>query len=65
MSIHWRENLESSDMFNITSYDHHQLYISRLDQGYITDNNEAVNYVLDNFIPYKSYKYKVTANCIC
>ena len=47
-NIHWRENIQSSDIFNINSYfNHHQLYISRVDQGYVTDINEAVKYDLD------------------
>ena len=64
-NIQWRENLESSDLFKFTSfYNHHQLYISRLDNGHVTDIKKAVNYVLDNIIPYKAYKNEVAANCL-
>ena len=63
--IQWRENRKSIILFDITSsYDHNHLYISSLDQGFIADINEAVNYVLDSIIPYKLFEYKVTANCL-
>ena len=31
---------------------------------FIKDINEPVDYILDEFKPFKSYKYKVTANCL-
>ena len=58
-NMHRRENLDSGDIFIFTSsFKRHQLYISSIDQGYITDIKEAVNYILDNIITYESYKYK-------
>ena len=53
--IHCRANLESSDIFNITSsFNHRQLYINRLHQDYNTDISEAVSYFPNNIITYKS-----------
>ena len=52
--IHLREKRESSDTYNITSSSNNcQLYISRLDQDYITNIDEYVNYGLEDIIPYK------------
>ena len=76
MNKHMRESVISSDPrsgytnpsfannYTIKStFNQKQLYITKPD-SYINDINEPIDYILDGFKPFKSYKYKVTANCI-
>ena len=63
MNRHWRENVVLNDNYNIkSSFNQRQLYITKSNGGFIKDINEPVDYILDQFKPFKSYKYKVTAN---
>ena len=72
MNKHWRENVVLNDLrssfannYNIkSSFNQRQLYITKSNGSFIKDNNEPVDYILDEFKPFKSYKYKVTANCL-
>ena len=65
MNKHWRENVVLNDNYNIkSSFNQRQLYITKSNGSFIYDNNEPVDYILDEFKPFKSYKYKVTANCL-
>ena len=45
-----------------SSFNQKQLYITK-PGSYIIDINEPIDYILDGFKPFKSYKNKVTANC--
>ena len=65
MNKHWRENVVSNDDYNIkSSFNQKQLYITKSNGSFIKDINEPVDYILDEFKPFKSYEYKVTANCL-
>ena len=46
-----------------SSFNQRQLYITK-PRSYTNDINEPIDYILDGFKPFKSYKYKVTANCL-
>ena len=62
---HWREKVAQDNNYNNkSSYNQRQLYITKSDDNFIKDINEPIDYILDEFKPFKSYKYKVTANCI-
>ena len=75
MNKHMRESVISNDLSfanqgtcltdNYTiksSFNQRQLYITQ--SGiYINDISEPIEYILDGFKPFKSYKNKVTANC--
>ena len=71
MNKHWRENVVLKDLrssfannYNIkSSFNQRQLFITKSNGSFIKDINEPVDYILDKFKPFKSYKYKVTANC--
>ena len=61
----WRENVVLNDNYNIkSSFSQKQLYITKSNGIFIKDINEPVDYILDEFKPFKSYKNKVTANCL-
>ena len=65
MNKHWRENVVSNDNYNIkSSFNQKQLYTTKSKGSFIKDINEPVDYLLDEFKPFKLYKYKVTANCL-
>ena len=79
MNKHWRENVVLNDLrssfanqgtcfadnYNIkSSFNQRQLYITKSNGNFIKDINEPVDYILDEIKPFKSYKYKVTANCL-
>ena len=65
MNKHWRENVSLDENYNIkSSFNQRQLYITKSNNSLIKDINEPVDYILDEFKPFKSYKYKVTANCL-
>ena len=72
MNKHWRENVVLNDLrcsfadnYNIkSSFNQKQLYITKSNGSFIKDINEPVDYILDEFKPFKSYTYKVTANCL-
>ena len=65
MKKHWRENVVLNDNYNIkSSFNQRQLYITKSNCSFIKDINEPVDYILDEFKPFKSYKYKDTANCL-
>ena len=65
MNKHWRENVAQDNNFNIkSSFNQRQLYITKSDDSFIKVINEPIGYTLDGFKPFKSYKYKVTANCV-
>ena len=76
MNKHMRESVISTDPRNgytnpsfadnytiKSSFNQRQLYITK-PGSYINDINEPIDYILDGFKPFKSYKYKVTANCL-
>ena len=46
-----------------SSFNQRQLYNTK-PGSYINDINESIDYILDGFKRFKSYKYKVTANCL-
>ena len=65
MNKHWRENVVLNDKYNNkSSLYQRQLYITKSNGSFIMDIIEPVDYILDEFKPFKSYKYKVTANCL-
>ena len=65
MKKHWRENVAQDNNFNIkSSFNQKQLFITKSDDCFIKDVNEPIGYILDEFKPFKSYKYRVTANCV-
>ena len=65
MNKHWRENVVLNDNYNIkSSFNQRQLYITKSNGSFIKDINEPVDYISDEFKPFKSYKYKVTVNCL-
>ena len=65
MNKNWRENVVLHDNYNIkSSFNQRQLYITKSTASYINDFNEPIDYILDGFKPFKSYKYKVNANCL-
>ena len=62
MKKHWRENVAQDKNFNIkSSFNQRQLYITKSDDSFIKDINEPIDYILDGFKSFKSYKFKVTA----
>ena len=64
LNKHWRENVVLNDNYkNKSSFNQSQLYITKSNGSFIKDNNEPVDYILDEFKPFKSYKFKATANC--
>ena len=76
MNKHMRESVISTDPSfanqgtcfadNYTiksSFNQRQLYITE-PGSYINDINEPIDYILDGFKPFKSYKYKVRTNCL-
>ena len=69
MNKYMRESVISTDPSfanNYTiksSFNQRQLYITK-PGSYINDINEPTDYIVDGFKPFKSYKYKVTANCL-
>ena len=65
MNKHGRENVVLNDNYNIkSSFNQRQLYICKSNGSFIKDINEPVDYILDEFKQFKSYKYKVTVNCL-
>ena len=65
MNIHWRENIAQDKNFTITSsFNQKLLYITGSDYSFIKDINEPIDCILDGFKRFKSYKLKVTANCV-
>ena len=57
MNKHWRENVVLNDNYNIkSSFNQRQLYITKSNGSFIKDINEPVDYILDEFKPFKSYK---------
>ena len=65
MNKHWRENVVYNDHYNIkSSFNQRQLYIIKSNDSFFKDINEPVDYILDEFKPFESYKYKDTANCL-
>ena len=65
MNKQWRENVVLNDNYNFkSSINQKQLYITKSNDSFIKDFNEKVDYIIDKFKPFKSYKYKVTANCL-
>ena len=65
MNKHWRGKVVLNDNYNIKSkFNQKQLYITKSNGSFIKDINKPVDYILDEFKPFRSYKYKVTANCI-
>ena len=54
----------SADNYTIkSSFNQRQLYNTKLG-SYINDDNEPIDYILDGFKPFKSFKFKVTANSL-
>ena len=79
MKKHWRENFVLNDLrssfanqgtcfadnYNIkSSFNQRLLYIIKSNGSFIKDIIEPVDYILYKFKPFKSYKYKVTVNCL-
>ena len=57
MNEHWRENVAQDNDFKIKSiFNQKQLYIIKSDDSFIKDVNETIDYILDEFKPFKSYK---------
>ena len=57
-------DLSFADNYTIkSSFNQRQRYITK-PGSYINHINEPIDYILDGFKPFKSYKYKVTANCL-
>ena len=57
-------NPSFADNYTIkSSFNQRQLYITK-PGSYINDIIEPIDYILDGFKPFKSYEYKVTANCL-
>ena len=57
-------NPSPADNYTIkSSFNQRQQYITK-PGSYINDINEPIDYILDGFEPFKSYKYKITANCL-
>ena len=69
MNKHMREavistNPSSAGNYTIkSSFNQRQLNITK-PGNFIDDINEPIDYILDGFKPFKSCKYKVTANCL-
>ena len=65
MNKHCRENISTTnDYVTKSSFNQTQIYITKLKNELIEKVNESVDYILGEFIPIKSYKYKVTVNCL-
>ena len=65
MNKHCREKVAQNNNFNIKpSFNQRQLYNNKSDDSCIKDVNEPIDYILDEFKPFKSYNYEVTANCV-
>ena len=61
----WRKNVAQDNNFNIkSSFSQKYLYITKSDDSFIKDIIEPIDYILDEFKSFKSYKYKVTATCL-
>ena len=62
---HWRENIASTSNYDIkSSFNHRQLYITKSNNELIENIKEPLDYILDGSEPNKSYKNKVTVNCL-
>ena len=65
MNKHWRENVAQDNNFNIkSSFNQKHSYITKADESFIKDVNEPIDYILEGFEPFNSYKYRATASCI-
>ena len=63
MNKRWRENVARENNLNIkSSFTQRQLYITKSDDSFVKDNNEPIDYIIDGFKLFKSYKYKAFAN---
>ena len=60
---HWRENKAITGDYDIKSkINQQQLYFTKSNDELIENINELEDYILDEFKPFKSNKYKVTVN---
>ena len=65
MNKHWSEKVVLNDNYNIKlSFNQRQSYTTKSIDSFIKSKNEPIDYILDEFKPFKSYKYKVAANCL-
>ena len=65
MNKHWRENIATTKDNVIKSrFNQKQIYNTKLNIELIKKIKESVDYILDELIPFKTYKYKVTVNCL-
>ena len=53
MDKHWRENVVLNDNYIKSSFNQRQLYITKSNGSFIKDINEPVDYILDEFKPFK------------
>ena len=61
----WKENVAQGNNFNTkSSFNQKYLYVTKSDDSFIKDINEPIDYILDEFKPFQSYKFKVIANCV-
>ena len=62
---HWRENMATTHDYVIkSSFNQKQIYITKLNNELIENIIEPVDHILDEFMPFKSYKNKVTVHCL-
>ena len=58
-SKHWRENMATTNDYVIkSSFNQKKIYITKLNKELNENINEPVDHILDEFMPFKSYKYK-------
>ena len=65
MKKHWREKIAITNDYVIkSSINWKQTYFTKLNNELNENINEPEDCILDEFIPFESYKYKVAVNCL-
>ena len=63
MNKHWRENISTTNDYVLkSSFNHRQIYNRGVNEKFIENVNEPVDYILDHMKPFKSYKFKVSVS---
>ena len=63
MNKHWRENIATTNDYVIKS-NFRQIYIRGVNEEFIENKIEVVDYIIDDIKRFKSYKFKVSVSCL-
>ena len=65
MNKHSTENIAITGDYDIKwSFNQRQLYFTKPNNKFFENFNQPLDWILDELKPFKSYKYKVTVNCL-